>query len=147
MADNIQVTEGAGKTIATDDISSVHYPRNKLVHGADGTNDGDVSRVNGLPVSTAQCATTEDLTTIAFGSVTNSFASCALTNITTSTSLYVFNDTDKHMLFNFDNGANAEFIVGAGKERLVPIKNGATQAYIKYAAAPTSGNIYLEVRK
>ncbi len=147
MADNILVTEGSGKTMATDDISSVHFQRNKLVHGVDGTNDGDVSRTNGLPVSSSQCATTEDLITIAFGSVTNSFASCGLSNIATSTSLYVFNDTDKHMLFNFDNGANAEFIVGAGKERLIPIKNGAAQTYIKYAAAPTSGNIYLEVRK
>ncbi len=47
MADGILV---AGKTIATDEISSVHYQRAKLIHGADGTNAGDVARINPLPV-------------------------------------------------------------------------------------------------
>lgn len=47
MADNISV---ASKAIATDEISSVHYQRAKLIHGADGTNDGDVARTNPLPV-------------------------------------------------------------------------------------------------
>lgn len=47
MADNIVV---ADKTIATDEISSVHYQRAKLIHGADGTNDSDVARTNPLPV-------------------------------------------------------------------------------------------------
>ncbi|KKN54705.1 hypothetical protein LCGC14_0589740 [marine sediment metagenome] len=47
MADNIEV---AGKTIATDEISSVHYQRAKLIHGADGTNAGDVALTNPLPV-------------------------------------------------------------------------------------------------
>lgn len=50
MADNIEV---AGKTIATDEISSVHYQRAKLIHGADGTNDGDVALTNPMPVNAA----------------------------------------------------------------------------------------------
>ncbi|HUU45666.1 MAG TPA: hypothetical protein VM118_08020 [Acidobacteriota bacterium] len=36
--------------IASDDISSVKYQRIKLIHGADGVNDGDVSSANPLPV-------------------------------------------------------------------------------------------------
>ncbi|MEE9597969.1 MAG: hypothetical protein V3V96_14445 [Acidiferrobacterales bacterium] len=47
MADNITV---ADSVIATDEIASVHHQRAKLVHGADGTNDGDVARTNPLPV-------------------------------------------------------------------------------------------------
>lgn len=37
MSDNILVTQGSGTTMATDDISSVHYPRVKLACGPDGT--------------------------------------------------------------------------------------------------------------
>lgn len=50
MADNLSVTEGAGKTIAADEILSVLYQRVKFVIGADGTNDGDVSLANPMPV-------------------------------------------------------------------------------------------------
>jgi hypothetical protein len=51
MADNFATNAGSGgSTFASDDITSVHYPRVKLVHGADGTNDGDISTANPLPV-------------------------------------------------------------------------------------------------
>jgi hypothetical protein len=51
LADNIQLNSGSGGSImAADDISSVFYPRSKIIHGADGTNDGDVSTANPFPV-------------------------------------------------------------------------------------------------
>lgn len=50
MADNLDVTIGSGATVGADEITSVKYQRIKLIHGADGTNDGDVSTANGLPV-------------------------------------------------------------------------------------------------
>ena len=51
FADNVTANAGSGGSVfATDDISSVHYPRTKLVHGADGSNDGDVANANPLPV-------------------------------------------------------------------------------------------------
>lgn len=53
MADNVQITEGAGKTIAGDDIGGVVHQRVKITTGADGVNDGDVSSSNPLPVSAA----------------------------------------------------------------------------------------------
>jgi hypothetical protein len=34
MADNIQITAGTGTTVASDDVSGVHYQRVKLVDGA-----------------------------------------------------------------------------------------------------------------
>lgn len=36
MADDIDVTPGSGKTVATDEVSSRHYQIIKLAHGADG---------------------------------------------------------------------------------------------------------------
>jgi len=50
VADTVAITAGSGTAIATDDISSVHYQRIKLIHGVDGTNDGDVSTANPLPI-------------------------------------------------------------------------------------------------
>jgi hypothetical protein len=53
MADNTQLPlpSTVGDVIAADDISGVKYQRVKLIHGADGVNDGDVSSANPLPVA------------------------------------------------------------------------------------------------
>lgn len=50
MADNVNVTEGTGTSIAADDINGVKYQRVKLTLGADGVNEGDVSLANPIPV-------------------------------------------------------------------------------------------------
>jgi hypothetical protein len=50
MADNIAITGGSGITMGTDEISSVHYQRVKIITGANGVNDGDVSTTTPLPV-------------------------------------------------------------------------------------------------
>lgn len=51
MADNTTINSMAGgDVIASDDIAGVKYQRIKLVTGADGVNDGDVSKTNPLPV-------------------------------------------------------------------------------------------------
>ena len=51
MADNTTLNAGTGgDVIGADDISSVKYQRVKLIHGVDGTNDGDVATTNPLPV-------------------------------------------------------------------------------------------------
>lgn len=52
MADNTTLNTGSGgDVIATDDIAGVKIQRVKLVEGADGVNDGDISATNPLPVS------------------------------------------------------------------------------------------------
>jgi hypothetical protein len=53
MADNVAVTEGSGVSIAADEIASVKYQRVKLIQGADGVNDGDVSSAAPLQVTLA----------------------------------------------------------------------------------------------
>lgn len=51
MADNFVTNAGSGgSTFASDEISSVQYPRVKLTLGADGTNDGDTALGNPMPV-------------------------------------------------------------------------------------------------
>ena len=57
MADNFTANAGSGgSTFASDDISSVQYPRVKVTLGADGTNDGDASLTNPMPVRVAPMA-------------------------------------------------------------------------------------------
>jgi hypothetical protein len=125
MADNISVTEGSGKVLGFDDMGSVMHQR----------------------VRPSKCVSNEDLITIAFGAITASFASMGLSNITTATSLWVWDDTNAIMRINFDGGANTEIIIPRRCARTIPVPYGATQAYIKYDTAPTVGNVYCEVRK
>lgn len=49
MADGVQITQGSGTTIATDDVGGVQWQRVKVGIGADGT-AGDVSTANPMPV-------------------------------------------------------------------------------------------------
>ena len=50
MADNFVADSGSGgDTFGADDITGVKYPRCKIIIGADGTNDGDVSSANPMP--------------------------------------------------------------------------------------------------
>ena len=51
MADNITITQGSGTDIAADEIGGIKFQRVKLIHGADGVNDGDISSANPLPVT------------------------------------------------------------------------------------------------
>jgi hypothetical protein len=57
MADNVDITAGAGTPIATDDIAGVNFQRIKITLGADGVNDGDVASGNPLPISSAALTT------------------------------------------------------------------------------------------
>lgn len=53
MTDNIDVTPGTGKTVATDEIGGINYQRIKMVLGNNNVNDGDVSSTNPMPVTGA----------------------------------------------------------------------------------------------
>lgn len=66
MADNITLYQGSGgDTLAADEISGAKYQRVKLIHGADGSNDGDVANTNPFPVSMAQVADANNTKTVA----------------------------------------------------------------------------------
>lgn len=49
--DNSTFNPGSGgNTFADDEIAGVRFPRIKLIHGVDGTNDGDIANTNPFPV-------------------------------------------------------------------------------------------------
>jgi len=77
MADGIDF---AGNKIATDEVTvgseTMHAQRQKLIHGVDGTNSGDVAHSNPLPVS-AQLAA--DFMTASGTALTPKFAVINLT--------------------------------------------------------------------
>ena len=76
MADNTTLNSGSGgDVIASDDIAGVKFQRNKLVHGADGTNDGDVSNANPLPVKAPTVTPTNISGTITTGATAQVLAS------------------------------------------------------------------------
>lgn len=50
MADNVNITQGAGKVIAADDVGGVMFQRVKIAHGVDGA-AADVSTSDPLPIS------------------------------------------------------------------------------------------------
>jgi hypothetical protein len=50
MPDNVGYTPGSGAIIAADDIGGALHQRIKVVVGADGVNDGDVSLANPMPI-------------------------------------------------------------------------------------------------
>lgn len=58
MADNVGYTPGSGAIVAADDIGGVLHQRIKLTLGADGTNDGDLSATNPMPVTGSVAVTT-----------------------------------------------------------------------------------------
>lgn len=72
MADNLTVkTTDGDYLVATDDISGVHHTRFKMIVGANGVNDGDVSFANPLPAKnidysfgTEQTGTVDTVTAI-----------------------------------------------------------------------------------
>lgn len=86
MADNINITEGAGKAIAFDDISSVWHQRVKVCWGVDGASV-DASASDPLPVTLTNLEkaedaahTTGDKGIMALGVVQTSLAGTSATN-------------------------------------------------------------------
>jgi hypothetical protein len=59
MADNVDITPGAGKTVATDDVGGIQYQRVKACYGVDGAAT-DVSDTNPMPIDDAGGTLTVD---------------------------------------------------------------------------------------
>ena len=51
MADNVNIDTGSGDIVGADEVGGVKYQRVKVILGADGSNDGDVSSANPMPVT------------------------------------------------------------------------------------------------
>jgi hypothetical protein len=119
MADNVGYTPGSGATVAADEIGTVLYQRMKIVHGADGVNDGDVSAANPLPASVpgAQSVTILSLTTAATGATYTAFASQACN------SLDIVNTSSVAIEYRRGATGNAMTILGGSSRLIVGISN------------------------
>jgi len=90
MADNVTLnTMTGGDSVAADDISGVKYQRSKLIIGADGVNDGDLSKTNPLP-SYHSFATIGDGRKV----VTTAGTAVALATTTAVKRIYIQAETD-----------------------------------------------------
>ncbi len=165
MADNVAITAGTGTDIAADDISSVKYQRVKLIHGVDGTNDGDVAATNPLPVKSTgytvsvQAGKTRpaDTTAYAAGDVANestsagtsiSFANCVRANGGSGTILSAFlvssagqatKGSFELWLFNADPGADNDNAVFTPTDAEMLTLVGIIPFTVAYVGDATSG--------
>jgi hypothetical protein len=125
MADNVGYTPGTGAIVAADEIAegspsaNVLYQRIKLIHGANGTNDGDVSVSNPLPTSVAgaSSATILSLTTAATGTNWTAFAS------TTCQSLDIVNTSSVAIEYRRGATGNSMTILSGSSRLVVGITN------------------------
>jgi len=147
MADNISITEGSGKTVAFKDSSSVMHQRVIAESMTDAGAPQDTSASTPMPIKAGRAEAYEDEIEIAFGSIPSSFTDLSLSNVTTSTKLYIHNDTDKELNFRFAASGNTKFSVMPKTARLVPVLAGAAVVHYKYASAPTEGRVKIEVIK
>ena len=69
MADNFNVSQGTGITVAADDVSSVYYPRVKIDTGADGLTSAFTGTL-GAVTNLAQWTITS-IANVAAGTITN----------------------------------------------------------------------------
>ncbi len=102
MSDNtiLNAPSSTGDTIASDDIGSVKYPRSKIVHGADGVNDGDVSKTNPLPTDPPQCSAATG-SQIPYSAI----STLAVALNAARKGLAFYNNADKHCYVRFGAGA------------------------------------------
>lgn len=93
MADNYTTNLGSGgDTYAADEILGVKFPRVKFTLGADGSNDGDVSATNKMPVTG-----TLSVSAVPQSSTSNNVAQTAVT--TTSAQVLATNASRKKGIF------------------------------------------------
>jgi hypothetical protein len=112
MADNVVANAGSGgSTFATDDIAGVHYPRTKMVWGADGAVN-DTSAAAPLPVGDAGGSLTVDNAAL---SVTGGGVEATALRVTlASDSTGVVSVDDNGASLTVDNAALS--VVGGGVE-------------------------------
>jgi hypothetical protein len=139
MADNLSIsTAGGDETIGADEISSVKYPRNKLIFGADGANSGDVQLasttvlgplpVNAYPASdyvlVAGLAIAVEFGVISLTATGTLETPSATTKIRVLSLYCVFNETAANEIYTFKSGAAGTAISGAFGTRYTAAATG-----------------------
>lgn len=123
MADNLDITQGSGTTIGADEIGGAKYQRVKVIIGADGTNDGDVSSANPLPVS---------------GTITGITNSIAVHVLSTNGTMAVnLGKTDGTITVRFDPGYELGSIKGINNSVAVHVLSTNGTLGVRFTDEPT----------
>jgi hypothetical protein len=153
MASNIQITEGAGKTISTDEVSgAVHIQRFKLALGAAGDDDGSVEEGNPLPVTQGSVEASYDaMVKKAYSFFSGTQQAIGILDSGSALKFNIWNDTDANMIGSLDGGSTDHFVIPARCAKTINLgelgRKESADLYMKYESAPTTGNVYFEVIK
>jgi hypothetical protein len=124
MADNVAITAGSGTSIATDDVSSVHFQKVKLDGGGDGATapitgdtanglDVDVTRLPALVAGTANIGDVDVLTVPAPLSTTGGGTEATALRVTIATdSTGLVSVDDNGASLSIDDGGNTITVDG-----------------------------------
>lgn len=91
------------------------------------------------------------MVTKAFGFFTNAFQAIGLIASGSARQVEIWNDTDANMIGSWDGGVTTHFIIPSRAVKTIPFYltgvKQSTDVYMKYASAPTTGNVYFEAIK
>lgn len=156
MADDILLNAGTGgDTIGADDISGVKYQRVKLITGADGVNDGDVSSANPLPVVQEPNTTSGYITTTPLGASASYVSPVLYINDYQQVDTRIVADQDGTMTIQFmsDNGTTTVrqlVIPYVAADGFQLFSAPAFTPYVKYTftngVTPQAGPFYFETK-
>lgn len=113
MADNVQITQGSGTTIAADEVTrnavSEKQQIVKIGLGAEGAHDvlvdsGEQTEANSVPVVAAASEAVYQKGQIAAASMTTSYQ-VILTPSSAAKAIEINNRTEKNVIVSFDGGA------------------------------------------
>lgn len=138
MADGVPYTPGSGVTIASDDIGGAQYQRIKVVIGTDGTNDGDISAANPMPVTVAAASGTA--TSAKQDTGNTSLATIAAKDFATQTTLAVVAAKD-FSTSALQTSGNASLTTLAAKDFSTETTLAALKALINLAQGAVSTSV------
>lgn len=152
MADNVPITAGSGTTIATDDVSGVHYQYVKLTDGtadsADVVATGNGTDEAALRVSVASnsdgqinlaCRTTGGLTTYHLCSAGSTNATVIKASAGQVYGWYIYNSNASARKVAFHNTASSPTAGASVYYSLVVPASGAVTAFIPQGLAFATG--------
>lgn len=144
MADNLTSKDATGATVtlATDEISSVHFTKFKNTVGAADVDEGTVAKSNGMPVQESCPASLVAVTTVANATWTGLMANLTITGISGARRVEVYNDTNGTLALSQDGGTTIHKIVPPGAVGTVKCLASITALWGKYIVQPTTGNVY-----
>lgn len=117
MADNFETDAGSGgKTFASDDISSVHYPRCKISLGADGS---AADALGGTGVDGAGVQRVSLATNVPLPAGTNAIGSVSLSSGSINGSGAPTIDSYAHIAINLTSGNNQELVAAPGESKQI----------------------------